>query len=101
MRKIGPYPDQSQGGEGICGVFHPAQHRQTHLGDGDMRQLVQQHEQHIAGHELREPLNVLRRSALEFRVVLAKRKGRRVDPGLKWFDASLRRRFKWNRWLGG
>jgi hypothetical protein len=50
-RKIGPYPDQPQRRESISRVFHPAQHRQSHFGDGDMGHFMKQHEQHIAGYE--------------------------------------------------
>ena len=65
-------------------VFHPAQHRQPHLGDGGMGHFVKQHEQHVAGHEFREPLNIFWRKALKSRIAFAERKGRRVDPGLKF-----------------
>ena len=88
MRKIGTYPDQSQGGEGICGVFHPAQHRQTHLGDGDMRHLVEQREQQIAGHEFREPLNKFSGGTLKSRIALAERDGSSLNPVLKFSRRS-------------
>ena len=88
-RKIGAHPDQPQGGKRIGRVFHLAQHRQPHLGDGRMSQFVKQHEQHVAGHEFREPLNIFWREVLESRIAFAKCTGGRVDPGLKFFQFRL------------
>src|SRR5450631_4511778 len=48
-----------------------------------MTQFVQQHEQHVTGHELREPLNILLGQVFEFRIAPAERKDGRVDPVLK------------------
>src|SRR5580692_7850521 len=59
-----------------------------------MGHFVEQHEQHVAGHEFREPLDIFRRCALESRIGLAERQGGRVDPRLKCFG---RRRLGDNR----
>jgi hypothetical protein len=83
-RKIGPYPDQSQRCEGISRVFHLAQHRKPHLGNGDMGHLMKQHEQHIAGYEFRALLNIFWRKAFESWIAFAERLGSRVDPVLKF-----------------
>ena len=58
MRKIGADPDQPQSGEGIGGVLHSAQHRQSHFRVGRMAELMKQHEQRISGDELYEPLKI-------------------------------------------
>ena len=100
MGKIGPYPDQPQGGIGIGRILHPAEHGQSHLGDGRMGHFVQQHEQHIAGHEFREPLNIFRRQALHLRIAVAERERGPVDPGLKFSRLLLIRRLGRSRRLG-
>ena len=74
-------------------IFHPAQHRQPHLRDGRMGHFVKQHEQHIAGYEFRERLNIFWRKALELRIAVAQRERSRIDTGLKTSGLGLIRRF--------
>jgi hypothetical protein len=49
-----------------------------------MGHFMKQHEQHIAGYEFREPLNIFWRKALESWITFAEREGGRVDPVLKF-----------------
>src|SRR6516165_10951838 len=70
-----------------------------------MGHLVKQHEQHIAGHKFRAPLNIFWRKALESCIAFAKRLGSRIDPGLKVSRFRRIRRFRlgWGRrqrWTG-
>jgi hypothetical protein len=61
-----------------------------------MGQFVKQHEQHVAGYEFRQPLEIFRGQVLELRVV-AKRQGRRIDPGLQFSRVGPNRRFRRGR----
>jgi hypothetical protein len=58
-----------------------------------MGQFVKQHEQHVAGYEFRQPLEIFWRKVLELRIA-AKRQGRRIDPGLQFSGVGPNRRFR-------
>ena len=73
VRKVGSHPEQGDGGVGVGSVLFPTEDRQAHLGHVRMGHLVQQHEEHVADHELGHVLARLRQGVIEARV------GARVD----------------------
>jgi hypothetical protein len=99
IRKRRPHLDQPDGGKRIGGVFHLAHHRQTHLRDRCMGHFVKQHEQHIAGYEFRNSLDIFQGSILVSRS-LGELPYSSVDPRLEISRFRPPRRFRRRRRLG-
>ena len=80
MRKIGPCPDQPQGGKKSAASPILARAGNPIWVMAFWVSSVEQDEQRVAGHEFRESLKIFRRKILQSRIAMAERKHSRIVP---------------------